>query len=158
MKKEIFFITSVVMGCALSSIGTMYINKRHYERQSAMPNKNRELFMMMNQWVNAKQDGKSIAEYLEYHGYKKIAIYGMSYVGRTLLKELEDSSVSVLYGIDRNAEGMPMDIEVVLPNTSLKEVDAVIVTAVAYFDEIEEVLSKKMECPIICLDEIISEM
>ena len=57
------------------------------------------LFLMMNQWVKVKQDGKNLSSYFEKEGYKQIAIYGMSYAGETLMEELIDSPVTVKYGI-----------------------------------------------------------
>ena len=48
------------------------------------------LFLMMNQWVKVKQEGKNLSCYFEKNGYKKIAIYGMSYAGETLLEELKE--------------------------------------------------------------------
>ena len=40
----------------------------------------------------------------------------------------------------------------------LKPVDAVVVTAITFFNEIEEQLSQKMKCPIISLEEILYEV
>ena len=38
------------------------------------------------------------------------------------------------------------------------KVDAVVVTAITFFDEIKMELSKKLECPIISLEEILYEL
>ena len=40
----------------------------------------------------------------------------------------------------------------------LEEVDAVVVTAITFFDEIEEKLSQKIDCPIISLEDILYEI
>jgi hypothetical protein len=37
-------------------------------------------------------------------------------------------------------------------------VDAIVVTAITFFDEIEEKLSEKIDCPIISLDDILYEV
>ena len=47
-----------------------------------------------------------------------------------------------------------MDVEVVTLDDDLKEVDAVVVTAITFFEEIAEKLEKKLECPIISLEDI----
>lgn len=113
------------------------------------------LFMLMNRWVKVKQENKSIAEYLLKNGYKNIAIYGMSYVGEALLNELVDSEVNVKYAIDKKADEMYSDIELLSPDDKLKEVDAVIVTAITFYEEIEEMLAEKMDCPILSIENIL---
>ncbi len=113
---------------------------------------------MMNQWVKIKQENKSIADYLEQNGYKEIAIYGMNYVGETLLDELANSNIKVKYAIDKNADAIYSDIDVVTPDDELTEVDAVIVTAITFFDEIEEHLLDKMDCPILSMEDILYEV
>ena len=40
----------------------------------------------------------------------------------------------------------------------LEEVDAVIVTAISFIDEIESTLSTKISCPIISLEDILYDM
>ena len=113
---------------------------------------------MMNQWVKVKQDGKNLSLYFEREGYKEIAIYGMSYAGETLMEELVDSPVTVKYGIDRNAEKILADVDVVTPDAFLEPVDAIVVTSVTFFEEIEEILRQKTDCPIISLEDILYDV
>ena len=70
------------------------------------------------------------------HGYKEIAIYGMSYAGETLLNELIESDIKIIYGIDKGADSIYSEIEVVKPTDKLKKVDAIVVTSITYFEEI----------------------
>lgn len=156
MKKGIIAGLSSILGVAIGAgIAGRAISKdvRNYRDYS---DKHLQLFLMMNQWVKSKQENKSIAEYLEKNGYVKVAIYGMSYAGETLVNELAGSNIKVEYGIDKNAVGA--SIEVVSPEDELDEVDAVIVTAVTFFEEIEELLMGKMTCPILSLEDILYEM
>ena len=82
----------------------------------------------------------------------------MSYVGERLIEELKVSNIEVAYGIDREAKALNMDVEVVTLDDDLKEVDAVVVTAITFFEEIAEKLEKKLECPIISLEDILFEI
>ena len=123
-----------------------------------MSDKHLALFLMMNQWVKVKQEDKNISEYFEENNIKRIAIYGMSYVGERLIEELKVSNIEVAYGIDREAKALNMDVEVVTLDDDLKEVDAVVVTAITFFEEIAEKLEKKLECPIISLEDILFEI
>lgn len=49
-------------------------------------------------------------DYFLRNGYKKITIYGMRYVGETLLDELKNSEINVVYGIDKNADFVCSDV------------------------------------------------
>ena len=50
------------------------------------------------------------------------------------------------------------DVDIVSIDDDLEEVDAVVVTAITFFDEIEEKLSQKIDCPIISLEDILYEI
>ncbi len=158
MKKGVITILSILTGAALGAGAVGKIGIKKFEKECVMSGKHLALFKMMNQWVKVKQEEKNLSSYFENKGYKKIAIYGMSYAGETLLDELNNSTVSVAYGIDRNAESLYADVDIVSMDDALEEVDAIVVTAVTFFDEIEEALSKKMDCPIISLEDILYEV
>ncbi len=158
MKKTIVSALAALTGVAIgaSAAGKVSSDKRKIVQQ--MSNKHLSLFLMMNQWVKVKQEGKNLASYLEKNGYQKIAIYGMSYAGETLINELKDSSVTIAYGIDKNADSIYADVDIVSMDDNLETVDAVVVTAITFFDEIEEQLSAKMDCPILSLEDILYEI
>ena len=158
MKKGLVGIVSAVGG-ALTSAAV--VGKKLNDRVKAyqgMADKHLALFLMMNEWVKVKQEGKDLASFFEREGYKEIAVYGMSYVGERLIEELKGSEVEVAYGIDKNAGGIYADIEVVTPDETLKEVNAVIVTSIFFMDEIERDLSSKLSCPILSLEDILYEL
>ena len=92
------------------------------------------------------------------NGYKHIAIYGMHHMGKCLLNELQGSEICVDYAIDKRPENAEDLIKVYLPDEDLPTVDAVVVTAFYYFDEIEDHLDNQLDCPIISIEDIIYEM
>lgn len=139
-----------------SIAGKMEGDKRR--KAQNMSNKHFELFTMMNQWVKVKQAGKNLSSFFKERGLSRIAIYGMSYAGETLLGELQGTGIEVAYGIDRNAGSLYSDINIVSMEDVLEEVDAVVVTAITFFDEIEENLEKKLSCPIISLEDVLYEI
>lgn len=158
MKKAIVSVLSAVAGAAA---GAGIVNRKTSTKINnlrAYTSKHLALFQMMNQWVKVKQAGKNLSEYFEKEGYQKIAIYGMSFAGETLVDELKDTSVQVAYGIDKNADTICTEINVVTMEDDLAKVDAVVVTAITFFDEIEEALTEKMDCPIISLEDILYEV
>lgn len=158
MKKGIISTLSAVTGAAVGAGAVRKAMAEEVEKTKRMSDKHLALFLMMNQWVKVKQSGKNLSEYFEKNGYQKIAIYGMSYAGETLADELKGAKTEVVYGIDRSADSIYSDLDIVSLEGNLAEVDAVVVTAITFFDEIEEQLSEKMNCPIISLEDILYEV
>lgn len=158
MKKGMISVLSVLAGAAVGAGTIGKMAGKATDKAQAMSDKHLALFLMMNQWVKVKQEGKNLSSYFEEKGYKKIAVYGMSYAGETLLDELKDSEVEVAYGIDKNADGIYADVDIVSVDDELDDVDAIIVTAITFFDEIDEKLSQKINCPIISLEDVLYEV
>ena len=158
MRKRVVSIITMIAGAAAGA-GIMGIKTtKAAEKNKKMSDKHLALFLMMNQWVKVKQEGKTLESYFRKNGYKKIAIYGMSYVGGTLLDELKETEIEVAYGIDKNVDCIYSDIHIFDPGDNLDDVDAVVVTPIFFMDEIEEMLSVKMNCPIISLEDIMYEI
>lgn len=116
-----------------------------------LADKHMELYMLMNQWVKNYQQGKKLEDYFASKNIKTIAIYGMNYVGQTLYDELKKTEVKPLYGIDRNYKKIYAEIDVVSPEDTLLNVDAIVVTSITFFEEIKGNLSNKTNAEIINL-------
>lgn len=154
-------ITSILSALAGAMVGVWTAGRtaeKAIGRVQTMSDKHLALFLMMNQWVKIKQEGKKVSDCLEERGYKTIAIYGMSYAGERLLDELKSGGVTVKYGIDKKADGIYSEIDVISPDSALEQVDAVIVTSIFFIDDIEKALSEKLSCPVISLEDILYEI
>lgn len=158
MKKPVISILSALAGAAIGAGAAGKMSMDKLKTEQSMSGKHLELFKMMNQWVKVKQEGKNLSSYFERNGYKKIAVYGMSYAGETLIDELRGTCVEVAYGIDKNADKIDADMVVLAMDEELEEVDAIVVTAITFFEEIEEQLAEKADCPIISLEDILYEV
>lgn len=158
MKKGVIAVFSALGGAMLGVMGVRKSLNDKIAYNAKMSVKHLSLYLMMNKWVKAKQANKSIAEYLAKQGYKEIAIYGMNYVGETLWNELVDSDIYVQYGIDKNADSIYLALEVLHPDDELPQVDAVIVTAITFYDEIADSLLEKLDCPILSLEDVLDEI
>lgn len=119
--------------------------------------KDRRYLLLMNQWIINKQNCWKTADYLNKHGYHNIAVYGMSIYGRHLLRELDGEKIRVEYCLDQNVMPSYMNISVISPNDYLKPVDAIINTVIWDHESISGLLRKKIDCPIISLEEIVFE-
>lgn len=158
MKKLIVGSVSLLAGIGIGIFLMGEISIDVIKKNSRLSDKHLSLFLLMNQWVQVKQKGMSVAEYLTKNNYKQIAIYGMSYMGGTLVKELKDTEVIVKYGIDIKPDEAYADIDVFSPDQDMPEVDAIIVTAVSAFCEIEKMLHEKVCCPVLSLEDILYGM
>ncbi len=158
MKKGLIAVLATIAGTVAGTVMTGKVVQNTLQGTQQMSDKHLALFLMMNQWVKVKQEGKNLTEYFEKSGYHRIAVYGMNYAGETLVEELKGTKTEVVYGIDRNADTIYSDIEIVSMEDSLETVDAIVVTAITFFDEIEQKLSEKMDCPIISLEDILYEI
>lgn len=155
MKKGILTALSLVTGgiAGISAAGAAMNSKIVTERQYAQ--KHLVLMQILNQWLIDRQEGKSLVKFFEDNEYRSVAIYGMSYLGERLADELENSGIEVRYAIDKNAGNIYAGIDVKRPDDNLPEVDAIIVTPVFFFDEIEEDLEDKVDYPIISLEDVV---
>lgn len=158
MKKGIISVLSALTGAVVGAGTAAKVSGETARKAQNMSDKHLALFLMMNQWVKVKQEGKNLSTYFEKNGYKKIAVYGMSYVGERLLDELKHSGIEVAYGIDKNVDGIYADVDIVSVEDALEDVDVIVVTAITFFDDIEEALSSKVDCPIISLEDILYEV
>ena len=99
--------------------------------------KHLELYKISLKWLAAKRKGKKIDQYLYSLGFHTVAIYGMGYMGRSLMEELYDSLIVELrYGIDRNASQISAEIPVYSLSDRLERVDVVLNTTVIGQDDI----------------------
>ena len=146
------------LGGSVGSIMMLCLQQKCINKWKKTAQKNRGLFRLMDQWTKIKQEGKHLDTYFIKNNYKNIAIYGMGYVGIRLVKELKESQVKIVYGIDRNADNIYSDIKVITMDEELSKVDAMVVTVIEDFDEVCELLSEKVDCAVIAIEDIINEI
>lgn len=108
---------------------------------------------IMNKWLSMKIRGISLEKYFMENGYKRIAIYGIGYLGELLSEELSLTMVEVVCYIDKKG-GSFLGKRVYMPNEKYPEFDAVIVSVVQWY----EVVLKELIClrPVISLEHVIS--
>lgn len=158
MKKRLIYLTSIM----ISFFAGKLIAEYNFEKKTVLleerANRNSALIKAFSSWMKNKQSGKSIVTFLKKNNFRNIAIYGMHHLGEILLNELQEHNITVSYAIDKNADTMKTSIKMFRPDEELDEVDAIIVTPIFYFDEIERQLSQKVKCPIISLEDVIENM
>lgn len=158
MRKGTISGLSLLLG---ASTGAAAIGLQQRKKKAATDDllrKMGEFYKLLLKWLEIEQKGQSIRSYFTQNGYKTVAIYGMKELGERLFDELKDSEIEVKYIIDKNADAMYAEVDIVKPDEELDEVDVIVVTAVHYMDEIEEMLEEKVEYPIVSLMDIVNEI
>lgn len=158
MKKGILAVLTMAAGTLTGALSAGFYQAGIVKKKQNKVDKFKAYYNMLNQWLIVKQEGKSLEKYFLANSYNTIAIYGMGEMGNRLLDELENSSVKVAYAIDKDAETTYSEIEVLEISDELPEVDAIVVSAIFAFDEIEETLNEKVSCDIISLEDVIYEV
>lgn len=113
---------------------------------------------MLNVWLDINEDGKKITDYFYLMNYKNVAVYGIGYLGKHLVKELKASDIKIDYIIDKNVKETKDNIAIYTPEDVLPDTSVIIVTAIMEFDEIADMLEDKIKCPIISVEDIIFEV
>lgn len=150
----------IVFGAMLGSMITAGLVSDYHKKQLQTSQWHVQRFQdhywLLNHWLELKNEGKSTASYFEEMGYRHIAVYGMAELGNRLMEDLEDSPVQIDYGIDRDISCSIARIdEVYYPEDDLPETDVIVVTPYSMFEEIKELLEKKVRCPVVSLEEVV---
>lgn len=149
-------VLGVGVGLLIGTIYSVRIAISMLNKVQKELDKNKQLFHLMNRWVKIQQRGIHLYKCLERKGFKKIAIYGMGIVGERLLEELRQSEIEVSYGIDINAKNIYSTLKIVTPSEDFQEIDAIIVTSIGVFEEVEDMLiGKGVSCPILSFEDLL---
>lgn len=152
----IFIISVLIFAIVGFVLGLKYSN-REIVKMHMLASKHWALYELAVRWI---KNPKRIERYIIEHGYEKVCIYGMSYLGDCLTSTLRDSGIEVICGIDRNVDHLYNPyIPIYRPGDSLPDVDLIIVTTIMYFEqiksELEVTLGKKTN--IVSLEKILYE-
>lgn len=158
MRKGIITGLSLIIG----SIGGFIVGKGIYGRANNEKIKKIEKFKnyynLLNQWLINKNEGKSLETYFLNNNYNTIAIYGMGELGNRLYEEIKNTNIKVKYAIDKNADSVYSNLDVVNMEEDFEMVDVVVITATFDYDVIKDEISTKIDCPIISLEDVVYEV
>ncbi len=158
MKKAVTMLLATLAGGAAGAGAVSSVWKKKCAASDDWVKKMIEFYNVLNEWLMLKQEGKSLVEYFERNQYKTIAVYGMKELGERLYDELKNSNVKVAYAIDKNADEIYAEVDVMTPDDDLPEVDVIVVTPIHFFDEIEEMLADKVDYPIVSIEDVVYEV
>lgn len=119
--------------------------------------KNNQIITVQEKWLSVLIHGGTIVDYFYSNHVRSIGIYGFGVLGKLLWQELEKSDIKVKFIIDNNAKFENIEIHK-LEEIDKFDVDEIVVTAVAAFEQIKQCLYKKTDVKIISIKEIINEL
>ena len=161
-------ILLVFVGFIIGILLTSFLSKKIYvlkmneilERSKDVEEKWSEFYLVLNEWLEIKNKGYSLVEYFNRKSIRSVAVYGAKELGIHLIDELIGTEITVAYVIDKNLdrEKYIKNIMILSPEEDLPDIDAIVVTAIHYYADIEEVLSRKTNVPIINLQDLIYEI
>ncbi len=139
----------------------LWLGKRCAEREIyqaySLAEKNKYIYRVALKWLEREKAGKGIDQYLKKRQIHNVAVYGLGYLGKTLVECLKANGDTNIYGIDNGTVSFNLDIPIYTGDDELPEADVVIVTALSSYREIEKELIKKTNAPVVSLADIVFE-
>lgn len=152
--RDVFYI-SIILGLIMIVMVMRHYCKAMILRYSALAEKNLCNTQLLAQLVKRQQEGFDLEKHIAALGYKRIALYGLNDFGAMIAEGLKKGEVKIEYGIDNGTMVKTFNFPVITSNDELIDVDAILVTAVYYFDDIEKELRQKTDCPIVSLGDVL---
>lgn len=118
-------------------------------------NKFKKYFDVTNEWIRLKNEGRNLTEFFEKNKWSKIAIYGMGELGNRLAEELEGSSITIEYAIDKKESISHPEIKIKSMQDNLPPVDVIVVTPFFMYDAVEAELMELVEYPVISIEDVV---
>ncbi len=111
---------------------------------------------LFNAWLFQKNRDIKVADYLAKHNHKKVSIYGFGMVGQRLLEELINDGIDVKSIIDRRYKDIAVEgCTVCACGGDIGDSNAIIVTLLKDYMNIEQELKKHYKCKIMLLHDLI---
>lgn len=155
MNRKIRYILLFFLGVTSGYIIFWSINQKKLIEKDKRIDKFVNYFKVMDRWMLLKETNNNPSDILGKMGYNNVAIYGMGKLGQHLLEDLKKTDVKVKYGIDKKVDSISLGLDILPVSSDLPYVDAVIITPVYDFDNIEKELKGKINFPLLSLEELL---
>lgn len=98
--------------------------------------------------------GISVSDFVRNNNYKKVAIYGLSFLAEVVYEELIHDDIDVTCFIDRNKEGDYEGVRIIKPDESANA-DLIIVCVAFGMPQIRYTLEKTNDCDMYHINDVI---
>lgn len=117
--------------------------------------KQNKIIELYERWIKSLSMGDKICEFIQKNMFKKIAVYGMGSLGRSLCSELVRYGIEIVYIIDKNKNISFNEYPSYTLQDKLPDADLIIITPITYYDEIVDELERKVDCALLSLEDIV---
>ena len=118
--------------------------------------KKQEFYDVLCAWIKIYASNVRLSHFFIKNGYKKVLIYGMKEIGKYLYDDLKNNKeIIMIHAIDKANIEASDAYSISLPSEILPDADVLVVTAIHYFNEIEEDMKNKVSCPIISIEDVV---
>lgn len=116
--------------------------------------------LLLDKWLAKEKWAEQFISLATKNNIKTIGIYGYSVLGKQLLRELSNQeSINIECIIDkRDLSNDNLKITAIRPSDEIPQLDAIVVTAVEYYNEIYVFLKNKTDAKIYSLEHLIDEI
>ena len=90
-----------------------------------------------NKWMENREHGLWIADYLKKQGSPSVSVYGCGILGRHLIWELNNKNYPVMWIMDKSDSHEQYEVNGLKDINTVKKVNLVIVTAMADYEDVE---------------------
>ncbi len=155
-RKFILFFLLVIL--EIEYVRCSMLKKEQHELKKDL-RRMHKLFSIADRWILLELSGEKLGRKIEKKGYHTTAIYGMGELGIRFIEELKlNTSVKVLYGIDRNADRISTYIPVYRLEDIQKQQrpELVVITAYGADEGLKENIRNAVGCDVISIEELIN--
>lgn len=159
---KIMMILMGAVGTSLGMVVSRWFLQKRYRREAKelirLSDKHLEMFLVMDKWFQKELRGEGIAIYLRKNRFYNITIYGMGYIGKNLYEYLKKERFQIGNLIDQKNNESVDGNRIKTIDEEHAPTDVIIVTAVYYFEELENKLKTKFNKPILSFADIVYKM
>lgn len=115
----------------------------------------RRMFMVYDNWMRLECEKGPLSGFLQREGYKRIAVYGVGYIGMQLWRRLNNTEVHMVSLIDLNAEYIESEFPIVKLEEFQEKVDLIVVTQVENTEDIISYVKGMVKAPVISIQKLL---
>lgn len=148
-------ITTFLLGIVSGKFVEWVKEEKRMDKMEMKFNRMNAFYNLSMQWLALEQEQQNLSEYFKFNDYHTVAIYGMGDFGERLVAELQGTEIKVCYIVDQNADNIETRLPKYKPMDDLPHADVIVVTAIMSFQDIQEMMEKRVDIPIISLEDVV---
>lgn len=132
-----------------------HVIESEQQRYICFLEKYRAMFFLYDKWMHLECYKECLSKYLYQREIRKVAIYGMGYIGKQLVDRLKGTEIIVCGAIDRNAGFIDSEVPVMRLGEFDKKPDLIIVTVIGNTEKIIQDIEHEINIPAIAIQQLL---